>query len=296
MTMPEVRDGRDRDAARRAELGEFLRTRRERLQPEAAGLKRTGRRRTPGLRREEVAQLAGISAAWYTWLEQGREIRVSPEVMHRIADALHLTPDERRHLLLLADRGVTSGGPFAREAVSPKLRRVLEGMRDLPACVIGPYAELLAASPAMQALLPPLHEIPGEKRNLLVFVFTSPEVRERLSDWESMARECLAHFRSVYAARVGDPRAERVVARLRRESPEFALWWDRYELEPAPSGPVVLEHPGAGTLVLDHVLLSISESAGLTLGLLSPADGATRGRIRRLVQAAEHRPAAVAGP
>jgi transcriptional regulator with XRE-family HTH domain len=289
--MAERRDdgGADRDAARRAELGDFLRTRRARLQPEAARLARSGRRRTPGLRREEVAQLAGISAAWYTWLEQGREIRVSPEVLHGIADALQLSPDERRHLLVLADRGVASGELPDEEEVTPRLERVLRGMKDLPACVIGRYADLLAASPALQALLPPMDEIPGEKRNLLVFVFTDPELRARLSDWESFARECLAHFRAGYASRVGDPRAERVVERLRRASPEFAGWWERHELEPAPSGSVVLDHPRAGTLMLDHVLLSVSDSSGLTFGLLSPADAATRRRIRRLVRDAAPR-------
>jgi transcriptional regulator with XRE-family HTH domain len=289
MTTRGEQGGTDRDAARRAELGDFLRTRRARLQPEAARLARSGRRRTPGLRREEVAQLAGISAAWYTWLEQGREIRVSPEVLHRVADALQLSPDERRHLLVLADRGVASGELPGEETVPPKLERVLRGMRDLPACVIGRYADLLAASPALRALLPPMDEIPGEKRNLLVFVFTDPELRARLSDWESFARECLAHFRAGYASLVGDPRAERVVERLRRESPEFAGWWERYELEPAPSGSVVLDHPRAGTLMLDHVLLATSEPAGLTFGLLSPADAATRGRIRRLVGAEARR-------
>ncbi|HEX8363410.1 MAG TPA: helix-turn-helix transcriptional regulator [Longimicrobium sp.] len=278
-------DGMDRDEARRVELGEFLRSRRARLQPEAAHLVRSGRRRTPGLRREEVAQLAGISAAWYTWLEQGREIRVSPEVLHRIADALQLTPEDRRYLLLLADRAPATGDLPAHETVPPKLRRVLQAMRDVPACVIGRYADVLAASPALQVLLPPLHLIPGEKRNILVYLFTDREVRARLSDWESMARECLAHFRAGYAAQVGDPRVESLVRHLLEASPEFAEWWGRYELDPGPAGPVMLEHPEAGMLVLDHVLLSISESGGLTLGMLSPYDTATRHRIRRLVSA-----------
>ncbi len=260
-----VRVGTDREAARRAELGGFLRSRRARLQPEAVRLPSSGRRRTPGLRREEVAQLAGISAAWYTWLEQGREIRVSTEVLHRIADALRLSPDERRHLLLLAERGVAAGGVPARETVSPRLRRVLEAMRYVPAAVLGRYADVLAVSPALRALLAHRGGTLRGRHNLLVFLFTDAEVRARLSDWESVARECLAHFRVGYATLVGDPRAEEVVARLLRESPEFARWWERHELEPAPSGPVVLDHPDAGCLALDHVLLSISDAPGLTL-------------------------------
>lgn len=283
--------GMSRDAARRMELGDFLKSRRARIQPETVHLSRTARRRTPGLRREEVAQLAGISVAWYTWLEQGREIRVSPEVLHQIADVLLLTPDERRHVLVLADRGVASGVPHRPETVTPKLRRMLQSMSDLPVAVIGRYGDLLASSAAMEVILPPLHRVPRERQNVLVFLFTNADLRERLSDWESIARECLAHFRAGYATLVGEPRAEQLVAQLRAASPEFATWWERHELEPTPSGSVVLDHPKAGPLMLDHVLLSISDSAALTLGLLTPADRATRDRIVRMVRAATRQPA-----
>lgn len=282
--------GNDREAARRAELGGFLRAHRARITPEAAHLGRAGRRRTPGLRREEVAVLAGISSAWYTWLEQGREIRVSPEVLHRIADALQLTAEDRRHLLALADPGFSIAAPPA-ETVTPALQRVLRAMPDVPAAIIGRYGDLLAASPALEVLLPPAGG-PGEERNLPVFVFTNRELRERLSDWESLARECVAHFRSVYRFTVGEPKAEHLVARLRAASPEFAAWWDRYELDPTPSGPVVLDHPTAGHLMLEHVHLLLSTPAALTLGVLTPVDEATRRRIRRMVGAAARRHAA----
>lgn len=280
--------GADRAAARRAELGAFLRSRRSRLQPEEVRLARSGRRRTPGLRREEVARLAEISVAWYTWLEQGREIRVSAEVLQRVADALRLDADERRHLSVLAGPGADAGSP-APDAPTPRLSRVLEALRYVPAAVLGRYADVLEVSPALRALLPEGWDAGPERRNWLVVLFTDARLRARLSDWESVARECLAHFRVGYAARVGDPRSEAVVARLRRESPEFALWWERHELEPCPAGRVMLDHPDAGCLALDHVLLSASGAPGLTLGLAAPADRPTRERVARRVRAMERR-------
>jgi transcriptional regulator with XRE-family HTH domain len=278
------RAAEDREAARRAELGAFLRSRRARLQPGAVHLPKAGPRRTPGLRREEVARLAGISAAWYTWLEQGRDIRVSEEVLHRIADALLLSADERRHIALLAARGIARVGTDGEETVPPRLLRFLDAIPGVPAAVLGRYADVLAMNPILRALVPTRADGNAGEWNLLEELFTHPGLRARLSDWESVARECLAHFRTGYVALVGDPRAERIVARLRRESPEFARWWERHELEPAPGGPVVLDHPVAGCLCVDLVILAVADAPGLTLGLLSPADAGTRERMRGITR------------
>ena len=181
---------------RRKELADFLKTRRARLTPAQAGLPDGGRRRTPGLRREEVAMLASVSTVWYTWLEQERDVRPSAQVLDSVAGALRLDPDEKAHLFALADQG--SYYPLVRreEVVSPALRRALDALNPNPAYVMGRRWDKLAWNDAMTLVFGDLGSLPAKERNTLWSMFTNQRMRQTIPDWESHARHVLAQFRA----------------------------------------------------------------------------------------------------
>lgn len=189
---------------RRAELAEFLRSRRERLTPQQAGVIYTGRRRTPGLRREEVAQLGGMSTTWYTWLEQGRDIKVSDQVLDSLSRTLQLDHDERSHLFAL----VSAPDPTTTtecDAVTPQMRAVLAKLDPYPACVQGGKYDLLAYNTALRLLLTDLDDVPRDQRNCVWLTFTHPAWRESIVNWEATAARMVANLRVAMADHVGDP-------------------------------------------------------------------------------------------
>jgi transcriptional regulator with XRE-family HTH domain len=189
------------DTTTRDELSRFLKSRRARVSPAAVGLPRRARRRTPGLRREEVADLAGVGLTWYTWLEQGRDIRVSPEVLTGVARALQLEPAERAHLFRLAGHAPPAAAPAA--AVSPRLRRVLDHWDPFPAHLTGRRRDVLAWNRASEAING-WSQLPQEKLNVLWFMFTLPSTRRLLVDWEHEAALSVAAFRAEAGGDLGE--------------------------------------------------------------------------------------------
>src|SRR5688572_4256881 len=179
----------------RDELGQFLRTRRASIGPEAVGLPSAGRRRTPGLRREEVALLAGVSVSWYTWLEQGRPIRASRDVLLAIARTLQLTPTEHAHLLALADR-VGHIAPPESDRAPDQLVRLIDAMSPSPAYVLGPRWEFLAWNRAQSLLFPEIARLEAPDRNLLWVVFATQRARSLIVDWPTESQRMLTQFRA----------------------------------------------------------------------------------------------------
>lgn len=267
----------------RADLGQFLRTRRARLRPADVGLPQGPRRRTPGLRREEVALLADVGASWYTWLEQGRPIHVSEPFLERLARALRLSPTERAHLFELAQGRPAARPAIAPTTVSPALQRVLDA-HPFPAIVSTPRWDFLAWNRPAAILYGDFARLPVERRNGLWSMFTDPHRRALIPDWEKAARKSVARFR-LDAARVAD-RAEfdALAAELTRVSPDFARFWGEYDLTEITEGSKDLVHPEVGEIAFEHMTLTHFEPDGreLRVTLYAPCPGKSAARARKL--------------
>ncbi|UZJ29838.1 helix-turn-helix transcriptional regulator [Streptomyces endophytica] len=253
----------------RRQLGTFLRTRRERLTPDEVGLPRTGRRRTPGLRREELALLAGISATWYTYLEQGRKIRASEQVLHALAAALRLDRHERDHLFHLAGHtpAPEAGHP---EPLTAEAAAVPLLLQPHPAYLIAGNYDVLSHNQAAAQLFPHLfspHPTTEANRppNLVRWVFLEPAAREVLVDWEPEARALLARLRTLSTHHPDDPRYTHLIDDLHERSPEARTWWPHYELQPRHSGHKRLRHPTRGTVDYHYTAFHLAEQPEQTL-------------------------------
>jgi transcriptional regulator with XRE-family HTH domain len=280
---------------RRREIADFLKTRRMRRQPEELGLPRGRRRRTPGLRREEVATAAGVSAEWYTWLEQAREVRPSAEVLSRISAALRLEPNETRHLLTLGGYVVpASAGDSVRPvSVSLRLQRLIDQMEFGPAWVFGERWDILAWNRAASVIHGDLAGLQGIERNALYQLFLGDRMRSTLHDWEVHGRQCVAKLRAQYASRVDDPWFNELVNVLRTRSAEFERWWNENDIKTWQEGVKHYEHPQAGRLVFDFTVLEVLDERMASLRLISyvPAPGTgTREKMQALLRAPESIP------
>jgi transcriptional regulator with XRE-family HTH domain len=267
---------------RRAELADFLRTRRTALSPESAGFPSSLRRRTPGLRREEVAELANISVALYTWLEQGRDVPVSTRTIDAIADALQLEPSERSHV----QRLVRPGQSELREEISPALRRVACSLRSHPLFVLDHAWDIVLHNDAAHAVfdtLDPASDADEGSHNMLESVFTECRFRSLFDDWEMIAKGVIEQFRLDYAIYADDPRSQEVVENLLAASPLFRKLWEQHRVREFPEGLRELRHPVAGTLVLEPTVYAVIESPGLRVMLFTPFDAQTAERIEALV-------------
>jgi transcriptional regulator with XRE-family HTH domain len=269
---------------RRAELADFLRSRRASLKPEDVGLPNGGRRRTPGLRREEVAQLAGVGTTWYTWLEQGRDVRASLEVLEALSRALRLVPAERTHLVLLGRGEEPPPCKLPAERVSPTLRRLVENLGANPAFVLGRRWDYLAWNRAATALFGDLGEIPRASRNHAWLTFMDPSRREMFTDWDRSARLLVAKFRADSARYLGDPEFEELIHALRQSSPDFCRAWKRHEVSRGGEGRKELRHPHAGMLAFSHAVFNPAEAPEQRLILYSPLpDHDTPAKLARLL-------------
>lgn len=278
----------------REQLARFLRDRRGRLDPASYGFAR-GRRRTPGLRREEVAQLAGVSVTWYTWLEQGGRRRTavpSAEVLDGIATALRLDRAERDHLFLLAHGRPPPRSPVTAGAVAipPAVQRLLdEGLGRQPALVrTADTWDVVASNRAAAVVFAADAALPPGGRNLLRRVFTDPAVRTTMLDWDRDARRLVAAFRGA-RARVGPSAAvDRLIADVSRASPAFAHWWsnDR-DVAPDADGTKRVLHPTAGPLSFTYASLTPDAADGLTVTVFVPTTAADRSAVDRLLSALE---------
>lgn len=258
---------------RRADLAEFLRARRAALRPEDVGLVPGARRRTAGLRREEVALLANVSVSWYTWLEQGRPINVSLDVLDSLARALRLDPIERDHLLALA--GQPSRRPVApgRDHAPPSLLRLLTTLEPAPAYVLGPRWDFLAWNAPFAALYPGVRDLAPEERNLVWAMYVDPSIRDLVVGWEAEARRVLSQFRAEIVAIRDDPAVAALVERLEERSAEFAAWWPRHDVAGFETHVRTFDHPIAGTLVFEQHQLVPAGEPDLRVVVHLPVDG-----------------------
>ncbi len=247
--------------ASREQLRDFLRSRRARLTPAHVGIPSVGRRRTPGLRREEVAQLAGVGVSWYTWLEQGRDITVSTDVLDAVGRALRLTGPERVHLYLLA--GLNPPLATGDAKLTPELRRLLDAWQPRPAVLRDRYWNLLAVNDAARTLL----GYDDTDHNCLVTFFTNARYRALQARWDAVAPAVVAAFRADAAHFPGDPEFERVVDTLTALSPEFAELWARHDVGGPAQVVKAVRHPTEGDLVFDLTTLAVADRPDLILEL-----------------------------
>ncbi|MGD9995403.1 MAG: helix-turn-helix transcriptional regulator [Ilumatobacteraceae bacterium] len=256
----------------RDDLGAFLRARRGALTPADVGLPHGRGRRTPGLRREEIAMLAGVSVTWYTWLEQGRKINASVDVLEALARALRLDDAERRHLLALA--APLPAEPIATDEHAPDaLVRLIESMEPAPAYVLGPRWEFLAWNRAQSRLYPTIDRLAAADRNLLWVIFAEPNARSLVGDWPQQARRILAEFRAGTAMLRGDAQVIALVERLQRESAEFAEWWPQADVAQFQTRIRHYHHPRAGDLAFEYQQLTPSEWPSLRVVCQLPVPG-----------------------
>ncbi|MEU6312517.1 helix-turn-helix transcriptional regulator [Streptomyces sp. NPDC047014] len=266
-------------------LGEFLRARRAALQPQEVGMASHGVRRVAGLRREEVAVLAGINVDYYTRLEQGRERHPSPQVLDSLARALRLTHDARSHLHHLAGSGTAPGSrrSAASGAVDPALRRLLDGQTGAPAFVIDETLDVLAANSLAYALHSPFEQ-PG---NLARMIFLDPAGRRFYVDWDSSARTAAAHLRRAAGLAPDDARLRALVGDLRARSAEFVRLWNTHDVREKTQGTKRLLHPEAGPLTLAYQSFDVRAAPGQQLVVYLPAPGSADERALERLGAAD---------
>jgi transcriptional regulator with XRE-family HTH domain len=272
---------------RRAELAAFLRTRRERITPEQAGLPPGIRRRTPGLRREEVAQLSGVGVTWYTWLEQGRQINASPQVLTAVARTLLLDQTEREHLFRLADvlDAATAAGAEGTgcEQVLPEVQEILDTLSPLPACVLNERFDLLAWNAAYHALWPGVTGAAPGERNILWQCFTHPDCCHPYVNRHEQVAILVAQLRGAYGRHLGEPAWTGFVRRLSAVSASFARLWDEHEVASQAAYLKIYRHPAYPKLALTTTSLAVQAVPGTRMVVYRPADEVTRDAIARLL-------------
>jgi len=262
-------------------LGTYLRDRRAKLDPTAFGLS-PARRRTPGLRREEVAQRANISPTWYTWLEQGRGGAPSPDVLDRISRALMLTDVEREHLFLLG-LGRPPEARYRTEGVTPRLQRVLDALEPSPALIRTAAWDIVAWNRAATVMLHDYGSLPPEQRNILRFMFLDPRARAAQHDWESVARFVVGAFR-IEAARAGAAAAvEPLVDELSRLSPEFKAMWRDNDVRAHGEGVKHIRHPLLGPIAFEYSAFAVDGRLDLSMIVYNPVTKEDADRIRSLM-------------
>jgi transcriptional regulator with XRE-family HTH domain len=274
----------------RSELGTFLRARRENLSRADAGLPPVGRARTTGLRREDVSYLSGVSVTWYTWLEQGRDIHPSRQVLDALARALRLTVTEHAYLLSLAGYSPAAATAPAPTAIAPaQLQRFMDALAGSPAYTITADWRLAGWNAAYAALYPGVAAARAEDRNLLWLVFTDPYVRQLLPDWDVTSRRFVAEFRADAGPRLGDPAYLDLVARLEAASPEFRSAWAAHDIEGFASRERMFQHPTAGLLTLEHHQFVPSDHPDLHVVIYTPVPSTdAAARLAALTADASH--------
>jgi transcriptional regulator with XRE-family HTH domain len=263
-------------------LGLFLRDRRTRLDPLAFGFA-PGRRRTAGLRREEVAQRANISPTWYTWLEQGRGGAPSADVLDRIAKGLMLTESEREHLFMLGLGRPPEVRYMPADGVTPPLQRVLDALVHSPAFVKTATWDVVAWNRAAAAVLTDYGQLPPDQRNILRLMFGPSRLRALQEDWESVARYVVGAFRADVARAGATQEITKLVDELSRTSAEFDRFWRDNEVAAPHSGLKSLHHPKVGLLELEFSTFAVDRRHDLGLVIYNPATPETEERVRSLI-------------
>jgi transcriptional regulator with XRE-family HTH domain len=259
-----------RDVARRQELGDFLRSRRAAIKPEDIGIPAGPRRRTPGLRREELAQIAGVGVTWYTWLEQGREINVSDSVLLSLARALRLTDEEVDHLLQLG--GATTPPTFERSReVTPAIQHVLDAWTAGPAYVTDARFDIIARNESTDRVFGDFGARDGNVPNYIAWLFVDENARRCILNWEEDARRMLGVFRATAGRYAGDPEFAELIDYLVGASELFAAWWPQHDVRPRSSGHKLIARPDGGCIDLEHTSYLINGLIDCSLVLYVPA-------------------------
>jgi transcriptional regulator with XRE-family HTH domain len=268
---------------RHHELAEFLRSRRARVSPEQVGLPGGTRRRTQGLRRAEVALLAGVSAEWYTWLEQGRDIHVSVQVLESLASVLQMDANERAHLFLLALRQPPPVETFSAPTISPTLQQFLNQLGTIPACIVDARLNVVAWNAAFRVVFGYYTTMSERERNLIWRLFT-PSARLGNEEWEAIARVYLAQLRAGYGRFINDPWWAQQIAELSEMSPQFRELWARHDVLNVSEGRKLILHPLVGELTFDFLFLQTVDSFDLRLLIHTPRSSSeTADKIERLL-------------
>lgn len=275
----------DRDARLDA-LSAFLKAKRAKITPESIGLAPGIRRRTPGLRREEVAQLAGVSTTWYTWLEQGRDIRMSTSVLDCIASALQLTVDERKYLYALAlESG--SGTTLLKEEqpeISPSLTKIMNELRFCPTIITDRRYYIVGWNEAASHVFLDFEQIPFEQRNMIRLLFTRKELQRLAVNWEHFVRGFLAIFRAYYGQYMEDDWYDRFIEEMKLAHPDFHHLWQQSEVKSAPKVLVEFRHAKAGKMLFNLTSLQVQGDSDLRCSIYTPAaDSTTENKLQKLM-------------
>ncbi|KMY53997.1 DNA-binding protein [Bacillus sp. FJAT-27231] len=268
-------------------LSEFLKARRSKINPHMVGLPMGKRRRTPGLRREEVAQLAAVSTTWYTWLEQGRDIKVSASVLDAISNALLLKPDERKYLFALAlDEGSTNEFPAEQETlISPSLQKILKELRYCPMIISDRRCHIVGWNQAAAHVFLNFEQVPSEDRNLIRLLFKRKEFRSLAVNWEHFVKGFLAIFRMYYGQYFADQWYSQFIEEMERNHPDFQEMWNQGEVSSAPEVLIEFRHAKAGKMVFSLTSLQVQGNIDLRCSIYTPVDGTrTEEKLKRLIE------------
>lgn len=266
------------------ELGDFLKSRRAKILPSQVGLPEGIRRRTPGLRREEVALLSGIGLTWYTWIEQGRPIQISVQVLESLAKTLMLDRKETKHLYILAQHTPPTDFHIYSDTVNPMFQHVLDSLEFSPATIHDARFNVISWNRAAAKIMLDYSQINVSKRNMLRIMFTNEEYKKTLSDWEVSAKTMIASFRTMYREFVGDPWIENFITELRSESTEFDSWWSMYDIKKDEGILKNINHPILGELEFEHTTYMVVSDSDLKLSILTAVPGSdTEKKIKQFL-------------
>ncbi|EST53130.1 DNA-binding protein [Brevibacillus panacihumi W25] len=268
-------------------LSAFLKAKRASILPESIGFASGTRRRTPGLRREEVAQLAGVSTTWYTWLEQGRDIRMSTSVLEQIANALQLTIDERKYLYALAMEA-GSGAIVQKEEpleISPSLQKILDELRFCPTIITDRRFFIVGWNEAAAHVFLDFEQIPAEQRNMIRLLFTRKELQRLAVNWEHFTRGYLAILRVYYGQYVEDGWYDRFIGEMKSVHPDFEALWEQSEVKTAPEVLIEFRHAKAGKMLFHLTSLQVHGDSDLRCSIYTPAaDSTTENKLKKLLE------------
>ena len=271
----------DPEAARRAELGTYLRAQRARLQPEDVGLSpKPGRRNTPGLRREEVAHVSGVGLTWYTWLEQGRHITTTAPVMDALAGALRLDREAHGHLRYLADLPMPEPEQIA-DGVAGEFARLLDTLLPSPACIVDPSFDFVAWNETFAAIWRP-DRLPEGRCNAVWMAFCEPEHRRTWVNWEQRSHSLLAELRAAAGQHAGDPKFAELIGAVEQNSSEFRAWWASYEVRQSIAGPLRVRTAEVGLISFDVIDLRLCTQPALRLSIHIPGRPADERKLNHL--------------
>ncbi|MGE8057458.1 helix-turn-helix transcriptional regulator [Bacillus mycoides] len=266
-------------------LSAFLKAKRAQISPESIGLSAGNRRRTPGLRREEVAQLAGVSTTWYTWLEQGRDIKVSTIVLDCISKALQLNNDETDYLYDLAfetNSEITSPKKD-QSKLSPSLIRILDELTYCPTIITDRHCHIVGWNPAAAYVFLDFEQIPNDQRNLIRLVFTRKELKALAVNWEHFVKGFLAIFRTYYGRYLDDEWYSQFIEEMSRSHPEFQDLWQESQVSKAPDMIIEFRHAKAGKMLFNLTSFQVQGDMDLRCSIYTPV-GDTDNKLKRLMK------------